>query len=746
MIRTLAAFYTVFAISFAVGTGQTTTGNRDAVVEEMLKKMTAEEKVGQMTQVTNEVVLKSARGPADRQELDPAKLEDAVVRHHVGSIINVGGTGGYTVDQWQAMLKQIQDVAIQKTRLKIPVLYGIDAVHGANYTTGATIFPQSIAQAAAWNPEMVEEIGRVTALEVRASGIPWNFCPVLDVGRQPLWPRLWETFGEDPVLATTLGTRLIKGLQGDNYGAEDKIASCLKHFAGYGMPLNGKDRTPAWIDERMMREIFLPPFEAAVKAGSPTVMANSAEINGIPGHANYHLLTEVLKGEMRFKGFVVSDWEDIKRLYTRDRVADSPKEAVRLAVMAGIDMSMVPMDFSFSDLLVELVKEDRVPMARIDDAVRRILTVKADLGLFDRPYPSAAMKAKFATKENTEINLRSAQEVITLLKNDGGILPLKKSTKVLVAGPTANMLSVLNSGWTITWQGDTEGLYPKDKPTILAAVEAKVGKQNVRYVQGTSFDAPLDIAGAASAAKEADAVVLCLGEKAYCEMPGNIDDLTLDEAQLQLAEAVAGAGKPVVLVLAEGRPRVISKIAERIPAILLAFLPGMEGGRAIADVLFGDVNPSGKLPITYPRHPNGLFTYDMKPLETHQDLKYMCQWPFGFGLSYTTFEYRDLTLDRETMKKSDRLEVAVTVKNTGSRAGKEVVQVYITDLYGSVSRPIRQLKKFDKIKLDPGQEHVVKFSLTADDLSFIGLQNTRIVEAGEFRVTVANLTKGFTLE
>jgi beta-glucosidase len=737
---------TFLAISFAFVYGQTTAGARDARVEELLNKMTLEEKVGQMTQVTNEVVLKSARGPSDRHELDPFKLEDAVVKHHVGSILNVGGTGGYAIDQWQAMLTQVQDVATQKTRLRIPILYGIDAIHGANYTTGATIFPQPIAQAAAWNADLAEEIGRVTALEVRASGIPWNFSPVLDVGRQPLWPRFWETYGEDPVLVASLGARYIKGLQGDTIGAEDKVASCLKHYAGYSMPLNGKDRTPAWIDERMMREIFLPPFEAAVRAGSPTVMANSSEINGIPGHVNYHLLTEVLKEEMKFKGFVVSDWEDIKRLHTRDRVADSPKEAVRLAVMAGIDMSMVPMDFSFYDLLLELVKENRVPMARIDDAVRRILTVKAGLGLFDHPYPIAALKAKFASNENTEINLRGAQEVITLLKNDGATLPLKKSTKVLVAGPTANMLSVLNGGWTITWQGDREGLYPKDKPTILAAVEAKVGKQNVRFLPGTSFDAPLDIAGAAKAAKGADAVILCLGEKAYCETPGNIDDLTLDEAQLELAEAVVSAGKPVVLVLAEGRPRVISKIADRIPAILLAYLPGMEGGRAIADVLFGDINPSGRLPFTYPRHPNGLFTYDMKPLETHKDVTYTSQWPFGFGLSYTTFEYRDLTLNRESMKKSDLLEVAVTVKNTGSRGGKEVVQLYITDLYGSVSRPVRQLKRFAKVNLDPGQERLVKFTLTADDLSFIGLQNTRIVEPGEFKVTVGSLTKGFVLE
>ena len=564
----------------------------DRRVHDLLSRMTIEEKVGQMTQLTFAVVSKGSNG-RNASEIDPVKLEDAIVKHHVGSIINVPESGAFSLDQWHSCLTQIQDVATKKTRLKVPILYGIDAVHGAAYTLGATIFPQPITQAAGWNVDLVEEIGRVTALEVRASGIPWNFYPVLDVGRQPLWPRLWETFGEDPFITTAMGVRYIKGLQGDGFAAGDKVASCMKHYAGYSFPLNGKDRTPAWIDERMMREIFLPPFEAAVRAGSPTVMANSAEINGIPGHANHHLLTEVLKGEMKFKGFVVSDWEDIKRLHTRDRVADSPKEAVRLAVMAGVDMSMVPTDFSFYDLLLELVNEKRVPMGRIDDAVGRILKVKFDLGLFERPYPAPEMKSKFATKESAELNLRCAQESITLLKNDGAVLPLKKTAKVLVTGPTANKLSVLNSGWTITWQGDNETLYPKDKPTILQAVEAKLGKENVCYVEGAGFNAQVNAGAAVDSARNVDAVILCLGERAYCEIPGNIDDLTLDEAQLQLAEALAKTGKPIVLVLAEGRPRVINRIVGRIPAIVLAFLPGMEGGRAIADILFGDINPSG---------------------------------------------------------------------------------------------------------------------------------------------------------
>ena len=717
----------------------------DRRVHDLLSRMTIEEKVGQMTQLTFAVVSKGSNG-RNASEIDPVKLEDAIVKHHVGSIINVPESGAFSLDQWHSCLTQIQDVATKKTRLKVPILYGIDAVHGAAYTLGATIFPQPITQAAGWNVDLVEEIGRVTALEVRASGIPWNFYPVLDVGRQPLWPRLWETFGEDPFITTAMGVRYIKGLQGDGFAAGDKVASCMKHYAGYSFPLNGKDRTPAWIDERMMREIFLPPFEAAVRAGSPTVMANSAEINGIPGHANHHLLTEVLKGEMKFKGFVVSDWEDIKRLHTRDRVADSPKEAVRLAVMAGVDMSMVPTDFSFYDLLLELVNEKRVPMGRIDDAVGRILKVKFDLGLFERPYPAPEMKSKFATKESAELNLRCAQESITLLKNDGAVLPLKKTAKVLVTGPTANKLSVLNSGWTITWQGDNETLYPKDKPTILQAVEAKLGKENVCYVEGAGFNAQVNAGAAVDSARNVDAVILCLGERAYCEIPGNIDDLTLDEAQLQLAEALAKTGKPIVLVLAEGRPRVINRIVGRIPAIVLAFLPGMEGGRAIADILFGDINPSGKLPITYPRYPNGLFTYDVKPLETYPGINYDPQWSFGYGLSYTSFEYLGLKLDRKSMKRGESIGVSVTVKNTGKISGKEVVQLYVNDEYGSVSRPVKQLKGFSKISLEPGEQKEVKFTLTAEDLSFIGLDNHRSVEPGAFKVMVGSMTAEFMLE
>ncbi len=711
-------------------------------VDALLKKMTLEEKIGQMTQVTIDVVSMGADGRNEPHAIDPKKLDDALLKYHVGSILNVGPSA-YTLDHWHDVITTIQDVATKKTRLGIPVLYGIDAIHGNNYTHGATLFPQAFSMAATWNPELMRVSGRITATEMRASGIPWNFYPVLDIGRQPLWPRFWETFGEDVYLASRMGSAYIEGLQNGDLAGATNGAACLKHYVGYSYPLNGKDRTPAWIDERTMRELFLPPFEAGVEAGAMTVMVNSGEVNGIPGHVNFHLLTEVLKDEMQFAGFVVSDWADIIRLHTRDHVADSPKEAVRQSVMAGVDMSMVPMDYSFYELLLELVKEKQVPMSRIDDAVRRILRVKFMTGIFEQPYPDAALKAQFATEASTKSNFDAACESITLLKNANGVLPLKKNARVLVTGPTADMLSVLNSGWTITWQGDDESLYPKNKPTILAAIRSVIGEKNVTYVPGSSFDAHLDVKAAVAAAETNDVVVACLGEKAYCETPGNIDDLTLDEAQLQLVEALAATGKPVVLVLAEGRPRVIHRIVPKTSGIVLAYLPGMEGGRAVASILFGDVVPSGRLPFTYPAAPNAITPYDCKVSELKEGNVLKPEFPFGFGLSYTTFQYSGLKLGKASYSGSEPITGTIRVKNTGKVAAKEVVQIYVSDLYRSVTPPVKQLKAFEKVLLQPGEEKEVAFSLTKESLSFIGLNNTRIVEPGTFRVSCADMTTTF---
>jgi beta-glucosidase len=716
----------------------------DKRVKELISKMTLEEKIGQMTQVTLQAVSKKQGTKDQHHEIDDAKLEEAILKYHVGSILNVYDVA-HEVEYWHEVITKIQNIA-QKTRLKIPVIYGIDAIHGATYTKGSTLFPQALAVASTWNKEVAKTIGEITSAETRASGIPWNFYPVMDIGRQPLWPRLWETFGEDVYLASQLGTSYIKGAQGNDISRADKLATCLKHYVGYSFPINGLDRTPAWISERMMREYFLPSFEAGILAGAPTIMVNSAEVDGIPGHANYHLLTEVLRNELKFKGFVVSDWEDIKRLYTRDKVASSPKEAVRMAVMAGVDMSMVPYDFSFYELLLELVNEGKVPVKRIDEAVERILSVKFQLGLFENPFPNKKLIKNIATKENTEANLNAARESIILVKNEDKLLPLKKDKKIFVTGPTANLLSSLNGGWTITWQGNEESLYPKDKNTILEAIKNKVGEGNVSYLEGCSFDSDMNSNDAYMQAINSDLIVLCLGEPAYCETPGNIYDLTLPKAQIDYAKKLLNSGKPIVLVMVEGRPRVITEIANEIKSIVLAFLPGMEGGNAIADVLFGDVNPSGKLPITYPKSPNGITLYDYKPLEYFDGNKYDPLFPFGHGLSYTTFDYSNLKLSSKKIKADDKLIVSVDVENTGRLKGKEVVQLYLTDLYGSVSRPNKQLKGFEKIELNPGEKKTVQFTIDKSHLSFIGIDNKRIVEPGEFTVTIGGLKENFILE
>ena len=722
-----------------------TTTKVDERVKQLLSQMTLEEKVGQMTQVTIQTVSKTQGTKSQLHQLDEAKLEEAIKKYHVGSILNVYDVA-HSLEYWHEVITKMQDMATKETRLKIPILYGIDAIHGATYTKGATLFPQAINMAATWNTEIAKQTGEITSYETKASGIPWNFYPVMDIGRQPLWSRLWETYGEDVYLASQMGSEYIKGAQGDDMSAPDKLATCLKHYVGYSFPINGLDRTPAWISERMLREYFLPPFEAGILAGAPSIMVNSSEVDGIPGHANYHLLTEVLRNELNFKGLVVSDWEDIVRLHTRDKMAATPKEAVKIAVMAGVDMSMVPYDFSFYNYLLELAKDGEVPMWRIDEAVSRILAVKMQTGIFENPYPDKKLSEKFACKEFSDANLNAARESIVLTKNTDNILPLSKSKKVLVTGPTANLLSVMNGGWTITWQGNEESLYPSEKNTVLEAIQNKIGNENVTYVEGTSFNKDINTDKAVSEAKNSDVIVLCLGEAAYCESPGNIYDLKLDQAQLDLANKMISTGKPVILVLLEGRPRVVTEAAEKSNAVLVAFLPGMEGGNAIADILFGDANPSGKLPVTYPKTPSGYTTYDYKPIEVFDVNKFDPLWPFGYGLSYTTFNYSNLRLSSNEITENDELLVQIDVKNTGNRAGKEVVQLYLTDLYGSVTRPNKQLKGFEKVLLNPGETKTISFKLNKEHLSFIGQQNLRIVEPGDFKVAIENHTKTFKLK
>ena len=718
--------------------------NYSREISALLARMTLEEKVGQMTQLEIGMVTK---GEGDNIQIDADKLEKAVVKYASGSILNVKDQA-LTIDKWHEIIRAIQE-ASRRTRLKIPVIYGIDTIHGAGYVQGSTLFPQEIGMAATWNPVLMQRGAEIAAAETRAAGIPWTFSPVLDLGRQPLWPRFWETFGEDPYLATVMGVAFVRGVEGDDVSSNTRVAASLKHYVGYSFPLTGRDRTPAWIPENYMREYFLPSFAAAVKAGARTVMVNSAEINGVPGHINHHLLTEVLRGELGFDGFVVSDWMDIKKLVTEWRVAADEKEATRLSVMAGIDMSMVPQDYSFSDLLIQLVKEGKVPTARIDEAVSRILLVKYQLGLFENPMPDAALKANFATSGSRAVALEAARESMTLLKNENSVLPLSKDRKVLVTGPTADSLIPLSNGWTYVWQGNNAALYPKDRPTVLQAIRAKAG-DNVSYVPGVSFDKEIDIEAAVTAARAADVAVVCIGESSYTETPGNITDLTLSEPQLKLAERIQATGKPVVLLLIEGRPRVINRIVAGAKGILLALNPSNEGGTAIADVLFGDYNPGGKLPFSYPRTPNGLITYDHKLFETENtsygNTAFSPQFEFGSGLSYTTFGYSNLQVSPQTASMNGEVKVTVTVTNQGQRAGKEAVIVYVRDVVASLSPPGKRVRRFAKISLEPGKGRTLTFTLRPQDLSFIGPNNKPVTEPGDFEVMIGGLTGKFKLQ
>jgi len=728
-------------------------------IEALLRKMTLPEKVGQMTQLTIDMV---TSGDDQDVRIDAAKLEKAINQYGVGSILNINNQA-LPLERWHEIIGGIQTAAM-KTRLKIPVIYGVDSIHGANYIQGATLFPQEIGMAATWNPALMKRAAEITAMETRAAGISWSFSPVLDVGRNPLWARMWETFGEDPYLVKVMGTAFVRGLEGEDVSSGKTVAASLKHYAGYGFPLNGRDRTPAWIPENYLREYFLPPFEAAVKSGARTIMVNSASVNGVPGHINKHLLTDILKGEMKFDGFVVSDWEDIKKLVTQWKVAKDEKEATKMAIMAGIDMSMVPLSYSFSDNLIALVEEKQVPIVRIDDAVRRILRVKFELGLFENAMPDKSLLANFGKSEYPQVALEAARESLVLLKNEDNILPLAKNKKVLVTGPTADSMISLNNGWTYVWQGSEESLYPKDKPTIQQAIEEKIGGKNFKFVQGTKIirkpnsasnnnptdiDREVDIKKAVDEAKDSDVVVLCLGEGSYTEHPGSINDLTLPEIQLKFAEAVIAAGKPVVLVLVEGRPRVISRIADKVSGILLALNPSNEGGRAVSDVLFGDYNPNGKLPFTYPRSPSYFATYDRPASETDaKDFKtsaFYPQFEFGAGLSYTTYAYDNLRLSSKSIPMNGEITVSVAVKNTGRRAGKETAILYLRDEVATLTPAGKRVRRFAKISLEPGQSKTLTFKLNREDFSFVGADNKPAVEAGDFTLMIGNLSERFTL-
>jgi beta-glucosidase len=715
--------------------------------EALLRQMTLDEKIGQMTQVTLGVVSTPQDGV-----LDPAALTRAINEYKVGSILNVTNHA-LTPEQWRTVQTQIQDEA-KKTRLKIPVIYGLDGIHGQTYTLDATLFPQSIAMAAARNPELVAAAAKVTAKELRASGVRWNFAPVLDCGRQPLWSRFPETYGEDVYMGRTLGVAAIRAYEEDGLKNPTAVASCMKHYLAYSDSRTGKDRTPIYLPEIEMREYYLPQFRAAVKAGASTLMVNSSEINGIPVHADKHLLTDVLRKELGFQGVIVTDWEDIIRLHTRHNVAPTPRAAVTMAINAGIDMSMVPSDFSFFILLKEAVQKGEVPLSRIDDAVRRILLLKAKVGLFDNPYPESPATANFGRPEYQQLALQAAHEAMTLLKNDQDLLPLHTGARLLVAGPSARSISALNGCWSYTWQGKEERWYPAGSKTIYEALADKFGADRLTTTAVAGFTSPAnyDTTALKSAAAGVDAIILCLGENAYAESPGTIGDLALPDEQKALARAAASTGKPVIFVLTEGRPRFITDIAPLAKGILLAYWSGRKTAEAISDVISGDYNPDGRLPYSYPRSSGEMVLYDRKPTEDIREIfnsdmtmdGYRPLYPFGWGLSYTHFDYSGLQLSGPTLNGGSKLTISITVKNSGSRDGKHSVELYTRQHYASITPNMRRLRAFKKIFLKAGESQTVSFTLDRDDLAFVNAQMRTVTEPGDFDIYIGDQKASFS--
>ena len=729
---------------------------KDTDIEALLSQMTLEEKVGQMTNLTLSTI---AREEENNLILEMPKVKDAIKAHNIGSFQNVV-SHAYSVETWHTIINQIQDVSMKETRMKIPFLYCIDAVHGANYSLNSTLFPHNLGLAATRNPELVKKCAEITAKEVRASGIRYNFSPVLDVGRQPLWPRFAETFGEDVYLTKVMGVASVKGYEGADLKSINSVASCMKHYVGYSVPDNGRDRASANIPEIMLREYFLPSFKAAIDAKSHTLMVNSAEVNGVPVHASKYLLTDILRGELGYKGVVISDWEDVKKLHERHRVAESYKEAVRLSVDAGIDMCIVPMDFKFYEYLIELVKEGKISEDRINQSVRRILQLKKDLGLFEKPYVEKEALKNFGLAEYKTVALDAARESVTLLKNTNQTLPIAKSKKVFVIGPGSVSLTTLNGAWSYTWQGKESKYFPQGERTIDSAIRSEIGDENFLYYKDFDYkDSTFNVEEIRKATEVADYIVLCLGEDAYAETPGNIKDLNLAANQMRLAKGVCWAGKlnkaPVILVLTSGRPRIIRELEPEVSAILFAYWPGSQGANAVGDILFGDYNPNGKLPFTYPKFPGDIYPYDHKQLddaveETVPEYKFYYkfdpQWEFGHGLSYTTFEYSNLTVTPDKMTTSGSVKVSVTVKNTGKFAGKESVELYTRDVYASVTPSVKRLREFKKINLEPGASQVVDFQLSKDDVAFVGQNMKWVTEVGEFEVMVGGLKGKFVYQ
>ncbi|MBE6284299.1 MAG: beta-glucosidase [Mediterranea massiliensis] len=729
----------------------------EAKVEALLKKMTLEEKVGQMCQLNIDVLQDREASRTNGFTLSEALLDTVIGKYKVGSILNVPNGMAQNTAKWQEIITRIQEKSMEE--LGIPCLYGVDQIHGATYTAGATFFPQGINMAATFNRELTREGARISAYETKAGSIPWTFAPVLDLARDARWPRHWENYGEDAYVNAEMGREAVIGFQGENPNqiGENSIAACLKHYMGYGVPVSGKDRTPSSITEQDMRERHFAPFLETVKAGALSVMVNSAMNNGLPFHANYELLTQWLKEDLNWDGMIVTDWADINNLCTRDHIAATKKEAIMLGINAGIDMSMVPYEWSFCTDLKELVEEGKVSMERIDDAVRRILRLKLRLNLFEKPYYSLEDYPQFACQEHADAALQAAEESMVLLKNNNSLLPIAKGKKVLLTGPNANSMRTLNGGWSYTWQGSNADHLSKQYNTILEALQNKLGAANVVYEPGVTYndrgqwwqENEPQIQKAVAAARGVDYIIACIGENSYCETPGNLDDLTLSANQLELVKALAKTGKPIIMLLNEGRPRIVKDIEPLATAVVHVMLPGNYGGDAFANLLVGDANFSGKLPFTYPKHVNSLITYDYKPCEHigeqmagayNYDAQVSVQWMFGYGLSYTTFAYSNLKVDKSNFSAADELTFTVDVTNTGNVAGKESVLLFSSDLVASLTPDIRRLRAFDKVALQPGETKTVTLKVPASDLAFVGYDGKWILEAGDFRIQVGNQT------
>lgn len=724
----------------------------EAQVEQTLKKLTLEEKIGQMMELVTDLF-----GANDKNGvfyIDEHKTDSILSRYKIGSILNAPNTCAPTAKQWEKYIAQIQKISMK--RIGIPCVFGLDQNHGSTYTQGGTLFPQNINVAATFNREIARRSAEATAYETRAVSVPWTYSPTVDLGRDARWPRIWENFGEDCYLSSEMGKAMVYGFQGEDPNNIDQyhIATSMKHFMGYGVPWTGKDRTPAYISPADLREKHFAPFLAGLQAGALTVMVNSASVNGVPMHANKEFLIGWLKEETGWDGVLITDWADINNLYTREMVAKDKKDALRIAINAGIDMIMEPYSCDACGYLVELVKEGKIPMSRIDDACRRVLRMKYRLDLFKNPTQKLKNYPKFGGEEFAKLALEGATESMVLLKNEGNILPLQHGKKILLTGPNANQMRCLNGGWSYTWQGHRADEFAGKYNTIYEAFCNEYGKENVILNQGVTYNEKgkyweenePQIQEAVAAAKDADVIVACIGENSYTETPGNLTDLWLSENQRNLVKALAQTGKPVILVLNEGRPRLIADIEPLAQGIINILIPGNMGGDALANLVSGKANFSGKMPYTYPKEINSLANYDFKKSEEvgtmegayDYNAKITQQWGFGYGLSYTSYKYSNLKVSQSDFRHGDIIKVSVDVKNTGKVAGKESVLLFSSDLIASMVPDGRRLRAFDKVELQPGETKTVTFELKADDLAFVGWNGKWRLEEGDFKLMIAD--------